>query len=220
MMKWIALGIVATIVFLAVFLVGKPSITQESVKGEETTMQTTNSEAKQWPQAPEMTIDTNKNYTAVMQTSKGTMRFELFAKETPRTVNNFVFLSNEHFYDGTVFHRIIADFMIQGGDPLGTGMGGPGYKFDDEPVTREYTRGTLAMANSGPNTNGSQFFVVTADTDLPKNYTIFGTIAAGDSESLATLDAIAQTPVTSGPTGEPSKPTETVTVESVTIEEK
>ncbi|RJR29790.1 peptidylprolyl isomerase [Candidatus Microgenomates bacterium] len=167
-----------------------------------------------------MTIDTNKNYTAVMQTSKGTMRFELFAKETPRTVNNFVFLSNEHFYDGTVFHRIIADFMIQGGDPLGTGMGGPGYKFDDEPVTREYTRGTLAMANSGPNTNGSQFFVVTADTDLPKNYTIFGTIAAGDSESLATLDAIAQTPVTSGPTGEPSKPTETVTVESVTIEEK
>ena len=110
--------------------------------------------------------------------------------------------------------------MIQGGDPKGDGTGGPGYQFDDEPISREYTRGTLAMANAGPNTNGSQFFIMHADYALPKNYVIFGAIDANDTESLATLDAIATAPVVMSASGEQSKPTEKITVQSVTIREQ
>ncbi len=175
---------------------------------------------KQYVVPPEVTIDAKKSYEAVIQTSKGVMRIALFASEAPVTVNNFVFLAREGFYTGTPFHRIIKGFMIQGGDPTGTGMGSPGYRFNDEPVTREYTRGTIAMANSGPNTNGSQFFVMHADYPLPKNYVIFGSIAATDSASLTTLDAIAQMPVGISAGGEKSAPQEKVVVESVTIEEK
>ena len=175
--------------------------------------------SKTYSVAPVMSIDTNKTYRATMVTSKGTMKLTLFAKDTPVTVNNFVFLARDGFYDNTVFHRIIKGFMIQGGDPLGTGTGGPGYRFADEPVTRNYTRGTIAMANSGPNTNGSQFFIMHTDYALPKQYVIFGAIDPSDAESLATLDAIATVPVGTSATGEQSAPLEPVALLSVTIVE-
>lgn len=181
---------------------------------------TTPTEGKQYSSPPAMAIDAAKSYTATITTAKGVMNVSLFAKETPNTVNNFVFLSREGFYNNTVFHRIMKGFMIQGGDPKGDGTGGPGYRFTDEPVTRDYTRGTIAMANAGPNTNGSQFFLMHADYPLPKNYVIFGSIEARDAASLATLDAIAATAVTSDGRGEQSKPLEPITVQSVMIEEK
>lgn len=171
---------------------------------------------KTYSAPPKLSIDTKKKYTTTMTTSKGPMTVELFAAEAPNTVNNFVFLSREKFYDGTIFHRIVKDFMIQGGDPKGTGTGDPGYKFADEKITRDYKRGTIAMANSGPNTNGSQFFIMHGNTPLPKNYVIFGQVTSG----LETLDAIANTPTVDNGMGEESKPTETVTLQSVTITEQ
>lgn len=165
---------------------------------------------------PSMQIDTNKKYTADMVTGMGTIGIELFAKETPQTVNNFVFLSREGFYDGTPFHRIIKGFMIQGGDPNGNGTGGPGYKFADEKITRDYKRGIVAMANSGPNTNGSQFFIMHQDNNLPKNYVIFGQVVKG----MDVVDKIADVPVTESDMGEQSVPTEKVTVEKVTVSEQ
>ncbi len=170
--------------------------------------------------APSMTIAVDKTYTATVKTSKGVMNIVLYPKDAPHTVNNFVFLARGGFYNSTVFHRIIKGFMIQGGDPKGDGTGGPGYRFDDEKITREYTRGTIAMANAGPNTNGSQFFVMHADYPLPKNYVIFGGIESGDTESFKTLDAIATSPTSLSMMGEQSKPIDAVTVESVTILEK
>ena len=137
-----------------------------------------------------MQIDPSKHYTATIDTSLGTMKADLFASDAPITVNNFVFLARQGFYDGVTFHRVIPNFMAQTGDPTGTGTGGPGYRFNDEPVTRKYVRGTLAMANAGPNTNGSQFFIVHKDYPLPPNYTIFGKVTDG----LDTLDKIATTP--------------------------
>ncbi|OGG04335.1 peptidylprolyl isomerase [Candidatus Gottesmanbacteria bacterium RBG_16_52_11] len=169
---------------------------------------------------PEMSITTDKTYFAVLETSRGTIRIRLFAGEAPVTVNNFVFLAREGFYNGTVFHRIMKGFMIQGGDPEGTGGGGPGYTFADEKITRDYTRGTIAMANRGPDTNGSQFFLMHQNNDLPKQYVIFGAIEPGDSSSLATLDAIAGTPVRPSTSGEQSAPAESVDLMQVTIEER
>lgn len=186
--------------------------TTNSAERKETTVSST----KTYTSAPAMQIDVSKNYTAIMETSKGAMKFKLFASETPITVNNFVFLSQENFYNGTKFHRIIKDFMIQGGDPLGNGTGGPGYKFNDESITRDYTRGILAMANSGPNTNGSQFFIMTRDTPLPKNYVIFGEMVAGDD----ILTAIAETPVVNNAQGENSKPIEEVIINKIEIKEE
>ena len=173
---------------------------------------------KQWSSPPAMTIDPNKSYTAILHTTLGDMRIELFPKDAPITVNNFIFLSRQGFYDNVKFHRIIKGFMVQTGDPTGTGAGGPGYRFADEPVTREYNRGTLAMANAGPNTNGSQFFIMHADYPLPKNYTIFGQVT--DAKSLETLDKIAGTPVSRSSTGEMSVPTQDVRITSVEIQEK
>ena len=173
---------------------------------------------KQWSSPPAMTIDQNKTYTATIHTTDGDMTVDLFAKEDPITVNNFVFLAREGFYNNVKFHRIIKGFMVQTGDPTGTGAGGPGYRFKDEPVTRDYLRGTVAMANAGPNTNGSQFFIMHADYPLPKNYTIFGQVT--DANSLATLDKIANTPVKAGPTGEPSVPTQDVRITGADIAEK
>ena len=168
-----------------------------------------------WTKPHDMTIDPAKTYTATVVTNKGEMTLELFSSEAPATVNNFVSLAKAGFYDGVNFHRVVKGFMIQGGDPTGTGSGGPGYKFKDEKVTRDYKRGIVAMANAGPNTNGSQFFIVHADAGLPKNYTIFGQVTAG----LETVDAIASVGVTAGNGGERSKPTETITIESVEITE-
>ena len=167
--------------------------------------------AKQYPAPPEMAIDTARKYTATIETGAGTMTAELFTTDAPMTVNNFVFLAREGFYDGVIFHRVIPGFMIQGGDPTGTGRGGPGYKFRDEPVSRSYGRGILAMANSGPNTNGSQFFVMHADYRLPPNYTIFGRLTSGEE----TLDKIA-----SAATGAQDRPVAPVAIDHVEIAEE
>lgn len=135
-----------------------------------------------------MTVDLATTYKAKIQTNHGDITLELLPERSPQTVNNFVFLARDGFYDGVIFHRVIKDFMIQGGDPTGTGMGGPGYKFRDELEGEgKYSRGTVAMANSGPNTNGSQFFIVHKDVGLPHSYTIFGKV----TEGLDVVDAIA-----------------------------
>lgn len=165
---------------------------------------------------PSMQIDTAKTYTATLTTSEGDIVIALNAAATPITVNNFVSLARSKFYDNTIFHRVLKGFMIQGGDPKGNGTGGPGYSFNDEPFEGEYTRGTVAMANAGPNTNGSQFFIMHADYALPKNYVIFGTV----TEGMDIVDKIAEAQVTSGLSGEPSTPVSPVTVQSVLIDEK
>ncbi len=158
-----------------------------------------------------------KQYQAVLTTSLGDITILLTADKTPVTVNNFVTLARKNFYDNTKFHRVIKGFMIQGGDPKGDGTGGPGYKFDDEPIAGEYTRGTVAMANAGPNTNGSQFFIMHEDYALPKNYVIFGKVVSG----MDVVDKIATAPVSSDPrSGETSTPVTPVVVTSVTIAEK
>jgi peptidyl-prolyl cis-trans isomerase B (cyclophilin B) len=137
---------------------------------------------KQYAAPPAMTIDPKKKYSAKLDTSKGVIECDLFAKDAPKTVNNFVFLAREGFYDGTVFHRVIADFMVQGGDPTASGSGGPGYRFEDE--TRgnpnKHKVGSLSMANAGPNTNGSQFFITHIATDwLDGKHTVFGEVTSG-----------------------------------------
>lgn len=165
---------------------------------------------------PIMIIDKTKTYTAKMKTTAGEMEIALNAAATPNTVNNFVFLAKKNFYDNVIFHRVIKGFMIQGGDPEGTGRGGPGYKFDDEPFTGEYTKGTLAMANSGPNTNGSQFFIMHADVPLQKDYVIFGKVTKG----LDVVDKIATAPTTLGADGAMSSPVSPVKILSVEIIEK
>ncbi len=130
---------------------------------------------------PPMTIDTSKQYTATIETEKGSIVLELFASDVPVTVNNFVFLAREGFYDGTTFHRVIPDFMAQGGDPTGTGTGGPGYKFADEFTEHTHVAGTLSMANSGPNTNGSQFFITySPQSHLDRKHTVFGQLVLGE----------------------------------------
>jgi cyclophilin family peptidyl-prolyl cis-trans isomerase len=147
--------------------------------------------------------------TAKIETTVGVIEIELLDDAAPKTVENFVTLAKKGFYDGVIFHRVVPGFVIQGGDPDGTGMGGPGYKFDDEPVTMGYARGTVAMANSGPNTNGSQFFICLDDlASLPPKYTIFGMVTAG----LTTVDTIAK-----GATGPGDRPLEPVKMTTVTI---
>jgi len=161
---------------------------------------------------PPMVIDPAKRYTAEMVTSKGTMTIALDPIAAPKTVNNFVFLARWHYYDGIVFHRIIPGFMLQGGDPEGSGRGGPGYRFEDElPAPGRYEIGSLAMANAGPNTNGSQFFIISgADgVSLPPSYSLFGKVVKG-GEVVTAIEA------TGSRSGTPSEP---VTIESVTITE-
>ncbi len=169
--------------------------------------------ATQYDTPPETVIDPATSYTATIRTSRGDITAKLFADESPTTVNNFVFLAREGFYDGAIFHRVIQDFMIQGGDPTGTGTGGPGYRFSDELQAardRGYRMGTLAMANSGPDTNGSQFFVTHADAPLPPDYAVFGKAVDG----LEVVDDIAKTA-----TDASDKPVETVVIETVDISE-
>ena len=138
--------------------------------------------SKQYSAPPSQTIDPNKKYSAVFNTSRGEIVCELFAKEAPKTVNNFAFLAQDKFYDGTVFHRVIPNFMIQGGDPEGSGRGGPGYRFEDEfkGNPHKHQVGSLSMANAGPNTNGSQFFITHVVTDwLDGKHTVFGKVLSG-----------------------------------------
>jgi len=167
---------------------------------------------QQFDGPPPMCIDTAKRYTAEMVTSEGTLTIALDPIAAPATVNSFVFLARYHYYDGIVFHRIIPGFVLQGGDPTGTGRGGPGYRFDDElPAKGRYEVGSLAMANAGPNTNGSQFFVISGPSGvrLPPQYSLFGKVVKG-LDVVATIDAIGTSSGT---------PKETVTIESVTITE-
>jgi cyclophilin family peptidyl-prolyl cis-trans isomerase len=161
---------------------------------------------------PPMCIEPDRGYTATMVTSKGTMTIALDPAAAPRTVNNFVVLARYHYFDGIVFHRIIPGFVLQGGDPEGTGRGGPGYRFPDElPRPGRYELGSVAMANAGPDTNGSQFFIISGPqgTALPPQYALFGKVVAG-LDVVAAIDAVG-----SGS----GKPKERVTIESVTITE-
>jgi peptidyl-prolyl cis-trans isomerase B (cyclophilin B) len=138
--------------------------------------------AKSYSAPPPMAIDTSKNYVATLETSKGTIVVDLFTKDAPKTVNNFVFLARDGFYDGTKFHRVIENFMVQGGDPEGSGRGGPGYRFEDETKgnPNKHKVGSLSMANAGPNTNGSQFFITHVVTDwLNGKHTVFGQVRSG-----------------------------------------
>ena len=138
--------------------------------------------SKQWSKPPAMEIDPKKTYTALFHTDKGDIKIQLFADKTPKTVNNFVFLARQGFYDGTIFHRVIKDFMTQGGDPTGTGRGGPGYDFTDEfhPSLKHDKPGILSMANAGPNTNGSQFFITHVPTPwLDRKHSVFGEVKSG-----------------------------------------
>jgi len=173
----------------------------------------TNSNMKQYSQAPDMMLKEGVDYQARLKTNKGDIVIDLHENETPITVNNFVFLAQDGFYTDVPIHRVMKGFMLQSGDPTGTGTGTPGYRFNDEPFEGEYTRGTVAMANSGVNTNGSQFFIMHADYPLQPNYVIFGNVIDG----LDVVDAIADTPVRANMYGEASVPTETLTIESIEI---
>lgn len=169
------------------------------------------------PTASQSDARVNKNMKiALLKTTAGDIEIALNDKETSNTVNNFVTLAKKNFYNGTIFHRAVKDFMVQGGDPTGTGMGDPGYKFDDEPFSGEYTRGTIAMANSGPNTNGSQFFIMHKDVPLQKNYVIFGKVIKG----IEVVDKIALAPVVANSSGELSKPVKPVVINLVEIIEE
>lgn len=168
---------------------------------------------REFSAAPEMCIDPSKRYTATMTTTLGEMVVALDASAAPTTVNNFVTLARYHYYDGIIFHRIIKGFMCQGGDPTGTGTGGPGYRFEDElPAAGRYEVGSLAMANAGPNTNGSQFFIVSGSSGvgLPPQYSLFGKVVKG----LEVVEAMQQVD-----TDRSDRPATDVVIESVVIEE-
>jgi len=156
-----------------------------------------------WDSAPEMKIDTSKNFMAEIETNRGSIKLELFPNHAPKTVNNFVFLAQQGFYDGLLFHRVISNFMIQGGDPTGTGAGGPGYSFEDEvadnPLTHE--TGVISMANAGPNTNGSQFFIThSPQPHLNGNHTVFGKVVSGQDvvDSIRQGDKMEQVKISEG----------------------
>ena len=169
--------------------------------------------AQQWNRPPEQIIDPTKRYSAEMDTSMGMITIALDPIAAPKTVNSFVFLAREGFYEGVIFHRVIQGFVLQGGDPTGTGTGGPGYRFDDElPKAGQYEIGSLAMANAGPNTNGSQFFIISGPqgASLPPQYSLFGKVVKG-------LDVVDQ--IEKVPTGAGDRPKTDVVINSVTITE-
>ena len=201
------------ILFLLITFCGDDESIQEDslIETEETIM----TYDKTYDSKPEFTIDTSKQYTAEIRTSSGDMIIELFTDTAPNTVNNFISLSQDGYYNNVIFHRVIKDFMIQGGDPSGTGHGQmgkyPGYEFEDELNNQKpYEKGIMAMANRGPNTNGSQFFIMHVDYPLPYSYTIFGKV----TEGLDVIDSIAAVQTDSA-----DKPLEDVVIESVEISE-
>ena len=170
-------------------------------------------QTRQFSDVPEMGIDPAKRYTATMETSHGTMVIALDPIAAPKTVNNFVFLAGYHYFDGIIFHRVIKGFVAQGGDPTGTGRGGPGYRFEDElPPAGRYEIGSLAMANAGPNTNGSQFFIISGPDGarLPPQYSLFGKVVKG-LDVVETIQTVR--------TGAGDKPVEDVVIKSVTVTE-
>ena len=158
---------------------------------------------KQWDSPPELSIDATVTYRCTIETNRGTIELDLYAEKAPRTVNNFVFLAREGFYDGITFHRVIADFMIQGGDPTGTGMGGPGYRFEDEFEGNDliHEQGVISMANAGPNTNGSQFFIThLATPHLDGRHTVFGRVTSGQDvvDTIQQGDEMTRVVITDG----------------------
>lgn len=182
MKHWYRIAALISIPLLLTGCQAKRSTDESTSKvlGASTTMDTSAQPTRHFDAAPDKLPDdqiTNKQ--ATIHTNKGDIVFTLLPEDAPLTVSNFVFLTSRHFYDGLTFHRVEPNFVIQGGDPKGNGTGGPGYKFADEPVKRSYNRGIVAMANSGPNTNGSQFFIMLKDTPLPPLYTVFGQVTQG-----------------------------------------
>ena len=177
-------------------------------------------DVKQYSAHPGTVIEAGKSYSAIVKTNLGDMTFDLLADESPLAVNSFVFLAREGYFDGVIFHRIIPGFMGQSGDPTGTGGGGPGYKYDIETPGRPYIRGSLAMANAGPGTNGSQFFIVfdnlTDQGRLSPDYSLFGQISDGEPA----LKALESVPVTAKPSGERSQPLEEVRISMIEIIER
>lgn len=206
MPKYINYILIVLVLILGATIILKPKEKGNTPMPSTSTPASPAAKAKQFKSA-EQVIKSGKTYTATLHTSAGDIVIEL-SPDTPITTNNFVFLAQQGFYDGVIFHRVIPGFMIQGGDPTGTGTGGPGYRFADEPFTGKYTRGTVAMANAGANTNGSQFFIMHADYDLPPNYVIFGKTLSG----LDVVDKIA-----TGKTGANDRPLEPQVIKSVDI---
>lgn len=204
--------VIVILILTGIFFLSKDN---KSSSVNTTAMQDGKSSAKgkTYTSPPVLSINPKKKYSANMTTSKGEIDVELLSEETPQTVNNFIFLAKDGYYTNTIFHRVMKGFMIQGGDPNGDGTGGPGYTFADEEITRDYKRGMVAMANRGPNTNGSQFFIMHKDYNLPKQYVIFGQVLKG----MDIVDAIANTEVEANSQGEVSKPKEPVSIKSIEI---
>lgn len=237
--KWTVVGLIGVALLFAVAFFAAERLLGEDDAGDSPTptieaaaggVQDPELSARCWPSGgpvpgnatdaaspPALALDTALMYTAVLETNYGSFTVEFYPDDAPNTVNNFVCLANEGYYDDTLFHRVMAGFMFQGGDPLGTGTGGPGYRFADEAVVRDYVTGTVAMANAGPDTQGSQFFVVldnlTELGKLPKNYTIFGQVVEG----MDVVMAIGAIEVGPSATGEMSVPVEPVQLISVNI---
>ncbi len=203
------------VIILFISCSAQEEVLDNNLEIENIDKETEMNEDKVYTSVPEMNIDLNKKYTAVMKTNMGDISIEFFTNDAPLTVNNFINLSKDGYYNDVIFHRVINGFMIQGGDPSGTGHGEmgkyPGYKFDDELNNKQpYEKGILAMANAGPNTNGSQFFIMHVDYPLPYQYTIFGKVTDG----LDIVDKIA-----SVETAEGDRPVSDVVIESIEIKE-
>ncbi|MFA6432698.1 MAG: peptidylprolyl isomerase [Candidatus Paceibacterota bacterium] len=205
--QWISIVVVIVIIVIGWFFLDNRAGTKNNEETTTTTTTTTNTNQSA----------KNSMHTVTINTNKGAIVIETYDADAPKTAENFITLANKGFYNGTIFHRVIEGFMIQGGDPTGTGMGGPGYKFADELDSNTpsykagYVRGTVAMANSGPNTNGSQFFIMHKDTPLPHSYTIFGRVVSG----MDVVDAIAASQVDGN-----DKPLTAVTMQAVTVATK
>lgn len=213
--KQISLLIGIPVLIIVILVFGSDKIFESTPK--KTGEVAPNMSNKESIQPPQFNVDTTKDYIVIFHTTLGDISIEVNALDTPYAATNFLYFARSKFYDGTIFHRVIKDFMIQGGDPTGTGSGGPGYYFNDEPFEGEYTRGTVAFANAGPNTNGSQFFIMTKDTpELPKNYIIFGQVISG----MDTVDKIAESEVVDNGGGEMSKPASPISIISTELIEK
>jgi len=221
-MKILNLKKLIVIILLSVILIAAGCSSQPGAPKTLTPVSTPT--ATSWSSAPAMQIATSKQYFAEITTSLGTFKIELYPKEAPKTVNNFIFLSLQKFYNGVIFHRIMKNFMVQTGDPKGTGSGSPGYKFPDElPAKHSYQPGIVAMANSGPNTNGSQFFICTGSDaslslDSNPNYTQFGKVIEG-MDIVQKIASVPVGPSTSNPR-EISKPLTPPVINSITITEQ
>ncbi|HNZ83992.1 MAG TPA: peptidylprolyl isomerase [Candidatus Pacearchaeota archaeon] len=216
----LALIIVLTGVFIFSIFSGKDSKNIETGKIAEGMLQSEDKNKKQENMKTldpsTQKLDPEKKYYAIIKTDLGDIKIEINSKDTPITANNFIYLARQKFYDGVIFHRIVSGFMIQGGDPTGTGSGGPGYKFADEPFTGNYEKGTIAMANAGPDTNGSQFFIMHQDYPLPHDYVIFGKVIEG----MDIVDKIATAPAVDNGWGEVSKPVNPVKMNTIEIIEQ